>query len=155
MNSAAKDARARFSWMWVFVMLNMILADVLSFMSPGALKMLMEGRAEEITITPEFLLLAAVVTEIPLAMVVLSQVLPKRANRWANLIVSVLTIAYVWGGGVLSAPHYIFIAGLETLGCLYIARFAWRWREANERVMARDLDDGVRRGRWSASNRTA
>lgn len=139
MNSADKDVRTRLSWMWVFVMLNMVLADVFSFMSPGALKMLMEGRAEEITITPEFLLLAAVVTEIPLAMVVLSQVLPKRANRWANVIVSVLTIAYVWGGGVLSAPHYIFIAGLETLGCLYIARFAWRWSEADERVLGRDL----------------
>jgi hypothetical protein len=139
MNSSDSDVRARLSWMWVFVMLNMLLADVLSFMSPGALKMLMEGRAEEITITPGFLLLAAVVTQIPLAMVVLSQMLPKRANRWANVIVGVLTIAYVWGGGTLSAPHYLFIAGLETLGCLYIGWFAWRSYRADVRVPARDL----------------
>lgn len=128
MNRSDTDARTRLSWMWVFVMLNMLLADVLSFMSPGALKMLMEGRAEEIVITPAFLVLAALVTEIPLAMVILSQMLPGRATRWASMIVAALTIAYVWGGGALSAPHYIVIASIETLGCLYIAWFAWRWR---------------------------
>lgn len=138
MNSADKDVRARLSWMWVFVMLNMIFADIFSFMNAAFLKQLMAGHAGEITITPEFLLLAAVVTEVPIAMVVLSQVLPQRVARWANVIVSVLTIAYVFAGD-LAAPHYIFIAGLEILGCLYIAWFAWRWREADERVLARDL----------------
>ena len=60
MTSADTDVRARLSWMWVFVMLNMIVADIFGFMIPGALKQIMEGQAEQITITPEFLLLAAV-----------------------------------------------------------------------------------------------
>jgi len=141
MTTVDTDVRARLSWMWVFVLLNMIFADIFSFMNAGALKQIMEGRADQIAITPEFLLLAATLTEIPIAMVVLSQVLPRRANRIANLIASVFTIAYVVGMGS-ATPSYIFFAGLETLGCLYIAWLAWSWRGSDERVTARDREAG-------------
>ena len=122
----------------VWVLLNMIFADIFSFMTAGALRQIMEGRADQITITPVFLLLAAVLTEIPIATVVLSQVLPSRPNRWANVVASVFTIAYVVGLGS-ATPSYIFIAALETLGCLCIAWFAWRWRGSDGRVPAREL----------------
>jgi Family of unknown function (DUF6326) len=142
MTTEDTDARARLSWVWVFVLLNMIFADIFSFEQADFLKQLLAGQAGEIAITPAVLLLAAVVTAIPISMVVLSQVLPRRANRWANMIVSIGTIAYVWGGGDLTAPHYVLMAGLETLGCLYIAWFAWRWRDPRAHVPARDLVAG-------------
>lgn len=129
------EVRTRLSWMWVFVMLNMAYADIFSFMDAGILKQFLAGHAEQITITPSFLLLAAAVTEIPLAMVALSQLLPRKANRWANIGVSAFTIVYIWGGGVLSMPHYIFIATLETAGLLYIGWTAWRRLESEERVL--------------------
>jgi len=128
--------RARLSWMWVFIMLNMAYADILAFMDASTLKQFLAGHAEQITITPNFLLLAAVLTEIPLAMVVLSQLLPRNANRWTNIVVSVFTVVYIWGGGALSLPHYVFIAGLETAGCLYIAWTAWRRLGSEERIIA-------------------
>ena len=135
------ETRARLSWLWVFVMLNMIYADILSFMYPGYLNQILEGRAEQITITPTFLLVAAIVTQIPIAMALLSQVLPLRAARWANMVAAVFTIAYIVGGGS-ATPHYIFIAGLEALGCLVILRTAWRWRTSDERVPAGELVAG-------------
>lgn len=139
MTTVDKDVRARLSWVWVWVMLNMIFADIFSFMNAGTLQQIMEGRADQITITPGFLLLAAVLTEIPIAMVVLSQVLPTRANRWANVVASLFTIAYVAGMGS-ATPSYIFLAGLEALGCLYIAWLAWSWRASDERVAGRDRE---------------
>lgn len=139
MDMPDNNVRTRLSLVWVFVMLNLVFADVLSFMNAGFLQQIMEGHAEQVTITPAFLLLAAVVTEIPIAMVVLCQILPQRANRWANMIAGVFTIAYVWGGGALTAPHYVFIASVETLGCLYIAWFAWRQRESGAPLPARGL----------------
>lgn len=107
-------------------------------MNAGFLKQLMEGRAEQIAITPALLLVIAIVTEIPIAMVVLSQVLPQRAARWANVAAGAVTIAYVISMGS-AAPHYIFIAGIETLGCIFIAWSAWSWREPDGRVRAREL----------------
>lgn len=132
------DTRARLSLLWVFVMLNMLLADVLSFMSAESLRQILSGQAGQITITPSFLLLAAVLTEIPIAMVALSLVLPQRAARWANLIAGAFTIAYVWGLGS-AAPHYVLIAGVETLGCILIVWSAWTWQRGDERMPARDL----------------
>ena len=138
MSTTFTDTRARLSLLWVFVMLNMLFADVLSFMSAGTLRQILEGSAGQITITPAFLLLAAVMTEIPIAMVVLSMVLPHRAARWANLGAAAFTIAYVIGLGS-AAPHYVFIAGIETLACVVIAWQAWTWRVPAASVQARTV----------------
>jgi hypothetical protein len=127
MAALATDMRARLSLLWVFVMLNMIYADILSFMSAGTLKDILAGHAGSIAITPNFLLLAAVMTEVPIAMVVLSLVLPHRAARWANVGAAAFTIVYILGLGS-ATPHYVFIAGIETLACIVIAWQAWAWR---------------------------
>lgn len=44
------------------------------------------------------------------------------------MAVSIITIAYVWGGAA-SHPHYIFIASAETLCLLLIIGIAWTWRK--------------------------
>jgi hypothetical protein len=139
MSTGESEARNRLSWMWVFVGLSMLFADVFSFMSPGFLGQVMDGKAGGIAITPLFLLVAAIITAIPLGMVVLSQVLPRRAARWANVVVGIATVGYVWGAGALDLPHYVFFASLETLACSYVAWSAWRWRNANAPAPARRL----------------
>jgi len=48
-------------------------------------------------------------------------------NRWANIIVGLIAIAFVVGGGV-SYPHYIFIATVEVICLLLVLWFAWKWR---------------------------
>jgi len=48
-------------------------------------------------------------------------------NRWVNIVVAIVTIAYIWGG-MASYPHYLFIATVETLCLLLIIGFAWAWR---------------------------
>ena len=130
--------RARLSAAWVFVMLNMIFADILSFMSPGALQQVLAGNADGIQITPGFLLVAAVVAEVPISMVLLSLLLPQRAARWANIGAAAVTVAYVLG--LASAtPHYVFIAALETLGCVAIAWWSWTWAQESRRVPTASL----------------
>lgn len=133
MRTELVGTRARLSAAWVFVMLNMIFADILSFMSPGALQQVLAGNVEGIQITPAFLLVAAIVAEIPIAMVLLSLLLPQRTARWANLAAAVVTVAYVLGMGS-ATPHYVFIAALETLGCLAIAWLSWTWRPTEQHV---------------------
>jgi hypothetical protein len=114
--------------MWVFVMLNMIFADILSAMDASILKQYLAGHADQITITPTFILIAAIATEIPIAMVIASRLLPTRVNRWANIGVAVYTLIYIWGGMVVM-PHYIFFAAIQTIACASIAWGAWGMRE--------------------------
>ncbi len=133
MHMEVVGTRARLSAAWVFVMLNMVFADILSFMSPGALQQVLAGTADGIQITPAFLLVAAVVAEVPIAMVLLSLLLPQRAARWANIAAAVVTVVFVLGMGS-ATPHYVFIAALETLGCVAIAWSSWTWRPAERRA---------------------
>ncbi len=132
--------RVRLSLLWVFMMFNMVFADILSFMYPGFLGEVMGGRAGQVVVTPGFLLAAAVLTEIPIAMIVLSRILEQRANRWANIVASVVTIVYV-AGGSSTYPHGIFFSGLEIACGLLIIGYAWRWCEPGAIVGA--APDGV------------
>ena len=138
MHTEVVGIRARLSAAWVFVMLNMIFADILSFMSPGALQQILAGTADGLQITPGFLLVAAVVAEVPIAMVLLSLLLPQRTARWANIAAAMVTVTFVLGMGS-ATPHYVFIAAVETLGCLAIAWWSWTWRPAERLVPTASL----------------
>lgn len=132
MNADARTAGTmsmpvRLSTLWIFIMFNMVFADILSFMYPGFLSEVMAGHAGGVQITPSFLLIAAILAEVPIAMIVLSRMLKHRANRRANIVASVITIAYV-GGGSATSPHGLFFSIVE-IGCaLVIIWSAWMWR---------------------------
>jgi hypothetical protein len=112
------EDRGRLSALWVFVMFNMLAADVISFLDGNLLAQLLTGYAGEVRITSTFQLAAAIMIEIPIAMIVLSRSLPSRWNRIANPVAALATAAFVVGGGSAS-PHYVFFAAAE-LGALAV-----------------------------------
>ena len=120
------DTKVLLSTLWIVVMINMAYADILGLFIPGALEEVAKT-AVSIGITiPQLMLIGAIMLEIPIAMIFLSRVLKFKVNRWANIIASVITIAYVVGGGILY-PHYIFIATVE-VGCMLLIIWnAWKW----------------------------
>lgn len=109
--------------LWVTVLLNMIFADIFSiiieFVDGGALEVPGEVKTT--------MAIAALVTNVPILMVILSWVLPLRASRLANMIAAPFTILYVVGGGFF-APHYIIIGGIEVVLLLVVFRVAYRWK---------------------------
>jgi Family of unknown function (DUF6326) len=118
------DDRGKLSALWVFVMFNMLAADVISFLDGAFLAQLMTGYAGEIRITSTFQLAAAIMIEIPIAMIVLSRVLSSRWNRMVNPVAALVTAAFIVGGGSTS-PHYLFFAAAELAALGAIARLAW------------------------------
>ena len=127
--NAGSPMPARLSLLWVFLMFNMVFADILSFMYPGFLKEVLTGYVGGVHITPGFLVAAAVLTEVPIAMIVLSRVLKHRANRWANIVAGVITIAYVIGGS-MRYPHAIFSSAAQVACALLVIWSAWKWRRS-------------------------
>ena len=121
------DTKVLLSSLWIVVMINMLKADILSLYIPGALDELVSFAGD--TPIPQLMLGGAVIMEIAIVMIVLSHVLTYRVNRWANILVAVLMIAFVVGGGS-TYPHYIFIAAVEVVCLLLIIGIAWRWRAA-------------------------
>jgi hypothetical protein len=115
------------STLWIVVMINMLKADILSLFIPGALDEVATTSVSIGTPIPQLMLGAAIMGQLAIAMIILSRVLKYGINRWVNIVVGILIIAYIWGG-MASYPHYLFIASVETLCLLLIVWFAWTWR---------------------------
>jgi hypothetical protein len=131
MNSIKKtaekmDTKVLLSTLWIVVMINMLKADILSLYIPGALEEVAKTSVSTGAPIPQLMLGGAIMMEISIVMIILSRILKYRMNRWVNIITSIITIAFVVGGGV-SYPHYIFIAAVEVFCMLLIIWNAWKW----------------------------
>jgi hypothetical protein len=124
------DRRVLLSALWLFVMLNYLYADVLSLMDPILLPQWLGGRVAGLTITRPFLLAAAVMMEVPIAMTLLARVLPQRSNRVANIVAGLFKTLAVSASLFVGTPnmHYLFFASIEIPTTLAIAFVAYRWR---------------------------
>jgi uncharacterized membrane protein len=83
-------------------------------------------------VTPGFLLGAAVLMEIPTAMVLLSGVLRYAENRWANIIAgAVMTIVQFSTLFFGSFPpiYYLFFSVMEIACTAFIVWYAWKWTD--------------------------
>jgi len=116
-----EDMKGKLSTLWVFVMFNMVFADIVGFLNPGALEEMIAMRPAQ-----GLLLAFSILLEVPIAMIVLSRVLKYRVNRWANIVAGAITILFVIGGGNISIS-YIFFATIEVLCILLIIWYAWKW----------------------------
>ncbi|WP_437620294.1 DUF6326 family protein [Sorangium sp. So ce1151] len=124
-----RDMKRLLSALWVFAMFNYLYADVMGLMDSTLLAQFLRGQVGSLRITGEFLFGAAVLMEIPIAMTLLSRVLPHRANRWANIVAGVIKTAVVAGTLWIGHPtgYYLFFALIEIACTALIVVLAWRW----------------------------
>ena len=125
------DNRTKLSTLWAVVMFNMVFADILTFIKPGALQELWAGQAG-VQLTDGLLLVFAVLVEIPIAMIFVSRILKPEANRWANTAAAVITTLFVVGGGSID-PHYLFFAAVE-IACMALIVWSVWARRGSERA---------------------
>ena len=124
--------KVKLSTLWIFVMFNYLYADVMALMDPVLLNQFLTGTINGLTINETFLLGAAVLMEIPIAMVLLSRLLNYSANRWANIIAGAIkTVVMIATMFVGSGPtlYYLFFGTIEIVCTSYIVMIAWNWRE--------------------------
>ncbi len=81
-----------------------------------------------VVITPSFLVIAAVLLEVNVAMILVSRFTKFKINRLLNRFAPLIVIAFIIGGGSL-APHYIFFAMTEVIALIAIMMTAWTWKE--------------------------
>ena len=125
------DTKVLLSTLWIVVMINILTADVLSLNIPGSEELLKATSVSMGLSIPQLMLVGAIMNELSIAMIILSRVLKRGVNRWVNIVVGIVTIAYIWAG---AAPysHYTFIATVETLCLLLIIWNAWKWSGSEE-----------------------
>jgi len=123
------DPRVKLSLLWIFVILNMAFADILSLMDPtSAIRDIMAGAP----MPGGGLLAGAIVMETALVMVILSWILKYKVNRWVTILIGALNILFVVRGG--HGPYYVFFAAVEVACMLLIIWFSWKWRPVVEPI---------------------
>ena len=137
-----KDRKAMLSLLWIFVMFNFTYGDILTlyfdpFLQKEATQQLLSGHVGSLQISQGSVLAGGVLLETAMAMVLLSRVLPYRANRWANIIVAVLNTASVAWSLFGATPNlfYVFFATIEMACTLFIVWYAWTWHRPESGVL--------------------
>jgi hypothetical protein len=114
-----QDMRTRLSTLWLFATLNYVYADVVTIYDKGG----------KLGYSQTFLLGAAILVEIPMAMVLLSRMLKYRTNRWANLTagaaMTVIQAATLFVA--VPTPYYVFFSVIEVVTTLVVVWSAWKW----------------------------
>lgn len=133
------DIKQRLSLFWLFALLNYLYADVLALFD-------IVGSLDRAAHLPQWALLgSAVLMEIPIAMILLSRLLPFKANRLANIIagaietLAVISMQFVYPL-VSGAWHehmfasYVFFGTIETVCTSVIIGQAWTWSAGRDAV---------------------
>lgn len=122
--------------LWIFLTLNYIYCDVFSHSNPDDLRMILNGGTANLTITPTFLFAFAIIMELPMAMILLSLLLPIRINRLVNTVLPLLMVAIqfwsLFGTGTSPTPHYVFFSVIEITTNVAIILFAWTRLELDQ-----------------------
>lgn len=133
------DTKERLSLFWLFALLNYLYADVLALFD-------IVGSQDPAPHLRQWALLgAAVLMEIPIAMIVASRLLPFTVNRLANIFAGVIeTLAVIsmqfvyplasgaWHEHMFAS--YIFFGAIETVCTSVIILRAWTWSEVEAAV---------------------
>lgn len=122
--SNVSDRKAILSTLWIFILFNYIYADLATMIFNPA------GPGSAQGTSNNYILGFAVFIETAIAMVILSRVLPYRANRLANILVGAFHAGVItWSLFAGNPPaNYIFSAALIVACALIIVWYSWEWR---------------------------
>lgn len=126
-----RDPRTVLPVLWVFAVLNYLYCDVLGLMHAPDLQGFLNGEVGGMSITTGFLLGAGVLMEIPIAMVLVSRLAPRRAARPASIVAGALMTVVQLGSlgfGSDVTPHYLFFSAVEVTATIAVVVVAWSWR---------------------------
>ena len=123
------DTTVKISTLWITASLSYLYCDIISLMDPELLRQYLAGNVNGMAFTPGFLLGAAILISIPITMVLLSRVLPYRANRWANITTATVmtTVQIATLVFVSPAPYYLYLSIIEITCTILIVGYAWKW----------------------------
>lgn len=125
----AIEMKAKLSSLWMFYLFNTIFRDIHEFIEPGFLEQAMTGTFNGIPITEQLLLFGGFVAGVPISMTLLSRILPRGANRWANIIAAVITLLFEFNNGTTDLDDTFHMV-MEIAALLFIIWSAWQWRNS-------------------------
>ena len=120
------DPRVKLSLLWIFVVLLMVYADIVSLLDPTSpIREVMAGAP----LPAGGLMAGAILMITSISMVVLSWVLSYKVNRWVSIIIGAYMIVHIVIGG--HGLYYVLFETVEVACILLTIWFTWKWKPAD------------------------
>jgi hypothetical protein len=129
--------RAKLAAAWTSFMFLYIYVDYIQLYRPGLIDDILVGVVFEFDISQMLLIAFLTLVAIPSLMVMLSMMLPARANRTINLVVASLYVPVSMFNAVGESWMYFYGLGvaLELIVLALIFRWAWTWPRTSSASM--------------------
>jgi hypothetical protein len=131
-----EDWKIKIAVLWIVIGIVGVWMPFSEFYTPGYVEEIISGFHEGGLITPDFMLVIAIIMLIPLVMAVLSLILKDKSNRWANIIMGTVfavlafvdPILYVTRQSAYSA-YVILIGIVMAVFAALIVWYAWKSKQ--------------------------
>ena len=137
--------QAKLAAAWTSFMFLYIYVDYFALYKPGFIDDILAGVVWELHISQTLLTVFLALIAVPILMIVLSVILPARANRVINLAVASVYVPVSAFNAVGESWTYFYglSIGLEVLLLAFILRYAWTWprRTTSLATMPTSLDN--------------
>lgn len=123
------DPRVKLALLWIFVVLLMVYADIVSLLdSTSPIREVMAGAP----LPAGGLLAGAILMITSISMVMLSWVLSYKVNRWVSIIIGAYMIVHIVIGG--HGLYYVLFETVEVACILLTIWFTWKWKPVVEPI---------------------
>ena len=129
MNIEKANPKIVLSTLWIFAILNYLYCDIMGIMDVNLLKQYLTGTVNGMKMNEIFLLAAAILMEIPIAMVLLSRILNYKINRLTNIFAGIIMTLVQTATLFASVPtkYYLFCSIIEIATTIAIVWLALKW----------------------------
>ncbi len=128
MTQEKASTRTVLSTLWIFLLLNIFARDIHELGRPGMLEQMMSGVIDGVKITEGLMLIGGIMIEIPILMVLLSQILPFKICRWTNIGAGILTTLIVVSTNLNPDLDNMFFLVFKMAAMFGVIWVAWRWK---------------------------
>ncbi len=123
------DPKVKLSLLWIFVVLLMVYADIVSLLDPTSpIREVMAGAP----LPAGGLMAGAILMITSISPVMLSWVLSYKVNRWVSIIIGAYMIVHIVIGG--HGLYYVLFETVEVACILLTIWFTWKWKPVVEPI---------------------
>ncbi|MEO8475913.1 MAG: DUF6326 family protein [Actinomycetota bacterium] len=124
------DTRLKISALWVATMFIFAYVDLFSLFRSDVRADLEQGKIFVFTVSQAYLFFTTLYIIIPSVMIYLTLVMPRRANRIANIVLASLYLVTILGGAVGEWNYYVLGSAVEAILLALVVFHAWTWPTA-------------------------
>lgn len=126
-----EDWKIKIAVLWLIYAAVGLGAGYYMLWEPGVIEQIIAGEMLGQPITPEMMMINAIMLLVPLVMAFLSLTLKGSLNRWANIIVGIVSIGFILISLIIesAAASMILLSLSMIVAAAWIVWFAWKSKQ--------------------------